>query len=89
MCVYDASVLEAAASRNKWRQDGGGRRHKASAHIPGGFVLLEIKLQALLDWSVVCSVLTLTEGEGSFCLQNDLRLEGDLLPHRAWLGIGR
>jgi hypothetical protein len=41
---------EAAEWRNKWRQDGGGRRHKALD--PGGFALLEIKLQALLGWSV-------------------------------------
>ena len=59
MCVSMPMFDRSRASRNKWRrQDGGGRRHKALAHIPwggggGGFALYEIKLEALLGCSSV------------------------------------
>jgi hypothetical protein len=49
VCVCSTVVAQQVAAR----QDGGGRRHKALAHFPGGFALLEIKLKALLDWGVV------------------------------------
>jgi hypothetical protein len=73
--VLCASRCQCSTGVERRATSGGGkmvgrRRHKALAHIPGGprggggFTLLEIKLQALLDCS---TVLALREGDASLC----------------------